>query len=823
MRKAQKKQAENMIELLFQAHLEIQKLIKGKNDREAMELLRQCQECAVELGNFIERTEKESSATIAFLEDYCEMVYRFHDILVQGASTDLDQICRELGQSLDKVKDSLERGIGIRYEIAFLPYKASMWDSLESVWQAAAEDPDYDVYVVPIPYYDKKEDGSFGQYHYEGGNFPDHVKITDYRSYDLESRRPDIIYIHNPYDNHNFVTSVAPEFYAVNLKKYTGCLVYIPYCVYEEFPSPDQEETVEFCSRYITPGLLLADKVILQSENFRCAVVGALLRYCGKDREFWEKKILALGSPKYDSLQYEGLLIKDEWKKIMTKSDGGRKKVIFYNTSLNSLLKHGKRMNQKIRSVLNLCYVHRKECMLLWRPHPLMKATIQSMIPALWEEYAKIVEEFREDGWGVYDETPDFHAAIAASDIYYGDYSSLMLLYQFTGKPALMQNIDILDYKKRLVSKRFYYDGEYIWSAAWEFNGLFRIDPKTLQISCAGQFPGEEPEGYGLFFDIAECNGKLYFCPFHAKHIAVYDKISRQFDAIGLKKSIRNIDKKFVGILADGKYIYMQGGRAHTIVRLDSETNQILYMENWVKELQRLQKKDIDVWFAKNGCIYKGELYYICLEIKYLLRITLHNFDYEFIPIRCNSTNDFRGIYQTDGLFWLMPLKKGYITCFNPCTSIWKELLLLEEGRDFCRIRSYVYFFSLKKQHFYRIDINSGKVTKFSVGEGIECVCPIGNYIFMIAYLSGRQYMFDTVRMKIINVDTTIDANEIHELNETKILKHYQEYNQYAYESGYINLELMLTMDTRDFEARTEKEYNGCGKKIYQYMKGFVK
>ena len=29
-----------------------------------------------------------------------------------------------------------------------------MWDSLESVWQAADADPDCDAYVVPIPYYD---------------------------------------------------------------------------------------------------------------------------------------------------------------------------------------------------------------------------------------------------------------------------------------------------------------------------------------------------------------------------------------------------------------------------------------------------------------------------------------------------------------------------------------------------------------------------------------------------------------------------------------------------------------------------------------------
>lgn len=35
----------------------------------------------------------------------------------------------------------------------FFPYKASMWDSLESVYLVAKEDSDCDVYCVPISYY----------------------------------------------------------------------------------------------------------------------------------------------------------------------------------------------------------------------------------------------------------------------------------------------------------------------------------------------------------------------------------------------------------------------------------------------------------------------------------------------------------------------------------------------------------------------------------------------------------------------------------------------------------------------------------------------
>ena len=43
-----------------------------------------------------------------------------------------------------------------------------MWDSLESVWEASCQDEEYEVYVIPIPYFDKKSDGTLAEAHYDG-------------------------------------------------------------------------------------------------------------------------------------------------------------------------------------------------------------------------------------------------------------------------------------------------------------------------------------------------------------------------------------------------------------------------------------------------------------------------------------------------------------------------------------------------------------------------------------------------------------------------------------------------------------------------------
>ena len=87
---------------------------------------------------------------------------------------------------------------------------------------------------------------------------------------------------------------------------------------------------------------------------------------------------------------------------------------------------------------------NREDVALLWRPHPLMKATIESMRPKLWEEYQKIVEQYKIEGWGIYDDTADMDRALALSDAYYGDGSSIVHLCREKGMPVMIQNVEVL-------------------------------------------------------------------------------------------------------------------------------------------------------------------------------------------------------------------------------------------------------------------------------------------------------------------------------------------------------------------------------------------
>ena len=450
MRRYIKQDLINLIEQLSNVNETFLKKGNAITVETVQEILTDCQQGAVDVGTKIEECEGEGTNAVAHLEEYCEKLY-FLCVNWQDFSVREKEL-KALRSLLNKIKNSILYDIpDSNKEVVFLPYKASMWDSLESVWIKACEDENCDVYVIPIPYYDKNPDGSFGEMHYEGDLYPENVSVTHFEEYDFESRRPDVVFIHNPYDDTNYVTSIHPYFYAQNLKQFTETLVYIPYFVLREVDPDDEKDVEKMAHLCTTPGVFYADKVIVQSEQMRQVYIKVLNKFMGadlEDKNYWKNKILGLGSPKIDKIKRstkEEQVIPDEWKKVLCDKEGKWKKVILYNTTVDGLLKNDEKMLKKITDSLDIFYKNKEEIALLWRPHPLVRATIQSMRPELLEEYDAIVENYIRDGWGIYDDTAELNRAIVISDAYYGDWSSLVELYRHTEKPIMIQNVKIFN------------------------------------------------------------------------------------------------------------------------------------------------------------------------------------------------------------------------------------------------------------------------------------------------------------------------------------------------------------------------------------------
>lgn len=432
MRGFQKQQIMNVIDSMHALHGEIRDRLQSGAYDVVEGALTDCQEAAISVGEAIEQIEGDDTKAVRCLEQYCERLYQ---ISLQLQNTAAQKIYKSLESGLVKAENEIKH-MSVRKTAVFLPYKASMWDSLESVWKAACDDEEWESMVIPIPYYNRNTDDSLGEMQYEGAEFPEDVPVTDWQQYSLEKEHPDIIFIHNPYDQFNIVTTVHPLFYASRIKDYTEKLVYIPYFVHQ-----NDIVAEHYC---VLPGTIYADVVILQSEKVR----GQYLRYYEaalpelvekQGREAIEKKFQALGSPKFDVSADSQNDIPEEWREFL----GQGKKVIFFNTHLRGLMQgQSEQFLRKLEWVFNF-FQKQEDVVLLWRPHPLMVETARAMNPEAVEPYLKLVERYRRQKIGIYDDSRELHRAIDLSDAYYGSGSSVVELFRQQGKPVMLMSEQI--------------------------------------------------------------------------------------------------------------------------------------------------------------------------------------------------------------------------------------------------------------------------------------------------------------------------------------------------------------------------------------------
>lgn len=304
MSRALRKQMFTMINLLEKANkaLKVSLTSSRFNEVGIRQLLSDCQETAVTMGNELEIIFGEGVPLVRKLEDYHESLYQMTLVLKHPGKR--YELLKELAEQTRQAKKMLDEQIPDRMEVVFFPYKASMWDSMDLIWEASEQDEDCDAYVVPIPYYDRNQDGTFSGYHYEGDELPSHITVTHYENYSLQKHWPDTIFIQNPYDETDAAISVDPRFYSHTLKGVTDTLVYISDFLPDETPDGFSEAVDRAIKLCTAPGTLNADMVIVHSEKMKQVYIDILTQNFGEStRKDWEKKIFSIRSSEIEQLQ----------------------------------------------------------------------------------------------------------------------------------------------------------------------------------------------------------------------------------------------------------------------------------------------------------------------------------------------------------------------------------------------------------------------------------------------------------------------------------------------------------------------------------------
>ena len=426
MRKYIKTQIKSILDSLQVAERSLKLLVTSMEVDKIPQLLQDMQDVAIQVGEAIEASEGEGNETVGALEQFCEILWGITQV------EDLKEaipLCNQLEKKLAFVRKSVEK-ITEQVEVVFLPYKACMWDSLEGAWKEAMADENTTVYVIPIPYYDKNQDGSFKQVHYEADQFPSDVVCTHFDNYNFEKYHPDVIYIHNPYDEYNNVTSVHPFFYSAHLTELTEKLIYIPYFVH-----PNGRVIEEYVC---LPGVLYADEVILETEDIAQKYSEIFARELQGD----STKFKCGHSSKLHSEvgEYD---IPKEWEPFLYKEDGSKKKIVFFNTHLTCITeKNADDFFIKAKEVFEI-FRNADGVTVLWRPHPLTIPSAESMNPAAIKPYLDLVKWYKEENIGIYDDSSDVHRAVDISDAYYGSMSSVVEMFKAQNKPIMIMKLTL--------------------------------------------------------------------------------------------------------------------------------------------------------------------------------------------------------------------------------------------------------------------------------------------------------------------------------------------------------------------------------------------
>ncbi|MCL2820270.1 MAG: hypothetical protein FWD38_05500 [Oscillospiraceae bacterium] len=573
---------------------QILEVLESLREVQAAELYADCQDAAINIGEFIESIKGEDTETVKLLEDYCELVFK-----ASIGEAGIKALEKQLIRIENSVKNELRPD---KIEMVFLSYKASMSDSIESIYMAAKADPTCDAYWIPIPYYEKNPDESFGKMHYEGSEFyKPNIECTDWREYNIAERRPDVIFTFSPYDAFNKLTSIHPDYYCERLRELTDMLVYVPYFV----TGDDVGEDYTLCD-----GVLFAHKVIVQSEAIRKIYIHNYIKFeeSGYSSEVYGKpqeKILALGSPKFDAVinaKKEDFTLPEKWLKLIQNPNGTTKKIILFCTTLTTVMNHPEQFLIKLQHVLDI-FSKRDDIVLWWRPQPPTENTYNSMYPELSSEYKSIVSNYINNAFGIFDNTPELYRAITWSDAYYGDHSSVIYLYQVTCKPIMISNINLLDAEIPFEPTCMYATADKFWFSVRYFNALFCMDKKDWKLELVGSVPDEEDfinkYNTSLYYTPVERNNSLYFPPRLANEIAVMSLKNNTFSKVKTQKSDPEpTDRMFLAAISYENYIFFTPLLFPAIVRLDIITSEITYHDDWLRSLSKLSHDEAVGYFG---------------------------------------------------------------------------------------------------------------------------------------------------------------------------------------------------------------------------------
>ena len=408
----------------------------GLSYEDIITYLSELQNNIVSFGTLTESIKGEDCNTVKLLEQYLEVIYKVAKYVQKFDENKYAECDEEVKDKFASISEAIDSEIVNRRSVLFLPVKAKHFSSMRMAYEMEAATPDTDVYVMPLPYYYKEYDGSFkDEMHIDTEEFiKANIPVTDYSRFDLSLLCPEKIYINSAYDEYNMAVSVDTRFYARNVKKYTEKLIYIPYFKLMEFDRANYPCWYNMQYYCTVPGVVMADKVYVQSENTRKVYIDKLNEWVGDEKytEIWEQKIDVYNESCEEHSE-------DELR------DAGSKKTIVWFVSAGSLAEFGDRYIEKAYRNLDVFALSKDKLKVLLISEPFLDEMIKTYSDELYKKWTGFIDEFNRSGIGeVVSQVEDQSVeALLKANAYYGDPSYICKDFILMKKPVMLQNVEV--------------------------------------------------------------------------------------------------------------------------------------------------------------------------------------------------------------------------------------------------------------------------------------------------------------------------------------------------------------------------------------------
>lgn len=417
----------------------------GLSYKDIITYLSELQNNIVSFGTLTESIKGEDCNIVKLLEQYLEVIYKVakyvqkfdEGISYEESAENKYAECDEgVKDTFASISEAIDSEIVNRRSVLFLPVKAKHFSSMQMAYEMETATPDTDVYVMPLPYYYKEYDGSFkNEMNIDTEEFiKSNIPVTDYSRFDLSLLCPEKIYINSAYDEYNMAVSVDTRFYARNVKKYTEKLIYIPYFKLMEFDRANYPCWYNMQYYCTVPGVVMADKVYVQSENTRKVYIDKLNEWVGDEKytEIWEQKIDV----------YDDGFEEHSEDELM---DAGSKKTIVWFVSAGSLAEFGDRYIEKAYRNLDVFALSKDKLKVLLISEPFLDEMIKTYSDELYKKWTGFIDEFNRTGVGeVVSQVEDQSVeALLKANAYYGDPSYICKDFILMKKPVMLQNVEV--------------------------------------------------------------------------------------------------------------------------------------------------------------------------------------------------------------------------------------------------------------------------------------------------------------------------------------------------------------------------------------------